>query len=390
MLQRFCFAILLILSSLNTVTSNPYLKITGFVSLLILILSVAYETIYFLLKKQQISRILFSVSILFIAVISVYTIMTLGTNINLRNLYVVLQILIVSLFTIGISLKKWDKNNLNTLTLITSIFIGFILLWWLLFYRSFYGFQAYFGNPNTLAAFTWNLQFFLLARILYSPQKKYTYLLLILLANFIIFVSGSRSLLIASIFSALIYLFWDFLVANKKIYKYLFFLFALFIGLFTYFYAKILPHMHEINYYTQLSENYTGKGLLSGRQIIWSILIDKISEEPLYGYGSGTTPLDLIDITLSSHNLYLQILIQVGFLGLILFALLMFRIWCIYRIGHQDKVVRLSASFMIGILIHQIFEVTLIQNNLAIGILQFMVISIGISRTIKMAPSQRF
>ncbi|MEA5598792.1 O-antigen ligase family protein [Rivularia sp. UHCC 0363] len=389
MLKNFWFALLLHLASLNTVISNQYLKLIGLIALLILLLLVSYETIYFLLKKQQIPRILFTVFISFIILISVYIIMTLGTSINSKNLYVVIQVLLVSLFTFGVSLKTWQDNQLNNFTLITSIFIAFIFLWWLFLNRRFNGFQAYFGNPNTLAAFIWNLQFFLFAKLVHSPKNKYKYMLFIFLANFIIFISGARSLFISSIFSILVYVFWSFWVVNKRIYNLLFLLFVLFLGSFTYFYAKILPSLYELNYYAQLSKEYTGKGLLSGRQIIWSILIDRISEQPLYGYGSGTTPSDLIGITLSSHNLYLQILIQVGFLGLIAFALLMFRIWCVYRIGYRDKIVRLSASFMIGILIHQSFEVTLIQNNLAIGLLQFMVISIGLSRTIKLAILQK-
>ncbi|MBV6624171.1 MAG: O-antigen ligase family protein [Rivularia sp. (in: Bacteria)] len=308
--------------------------------------------------------------------------MTFATAISFKNLYVVFQVFLISSFAIGISLKKWDDKHLNNFTIVSSIFILFILVWWLALSRNINGFRAYLANPNVLAAFLWNFQFFLFTKLISSSKKKYIYTILIFISNLMIFFTGARSLLISSIFSTLIYIFWGWWVTNKRKHNFVFSLFIAVIGFFIYFYAKIIPALN-IAYYTQISRDYTGKNLLSGRQVVWSLLIDKISEQPLFGYGSGTNPSDLIGTTLSSHNLYLQILIQIGFLGLITFIVLMFKIWNIYRIAYQDNIVRLSASFMIGILIHQSFEVTLIQNNLAVGLLQFMVISIGISRTKK-------
>ena len=39
---------------------------------------------------------------------------------------------------------------------------------------------------------------------------------------------------------------------------------------------------------------------------------------------------------------------------------------------------RLTGSFLIGILIHESFEVNLIQNNLTIGIVMWSVLAVGI------------
>ena len=49
----------------------------------------------------------------------------------------------------------------------------------------------------------------------------------------------------------------------------------------------------------------------------------------------------------------------------------------------QNKLVRLSAAGFIAILAHQLFEITLVQNQLSIGLFQWVVIATGAGMTLK-------
>jgi O-antigen ligase len=124
---------------------------------------------------------------------------------------------------------------------------------------------------------------------------------------------------------------------------------------------------------------YTGKNLLSGRDYIWNILLDLISNKLWLGYGAGALPSHFFDTDLSSHNLYLQISLQVGILGLILLLIFLYFIWMKLRLSLNDKKTALVASYFVGIIIYQLFEITLTQNNFGLAIIQWLIIGLGLS-----------
>ena len=126
-----------------------------------------------------------------------------------------------------------------------------------------------------------------------------------------------------------------------------------------------------------------GKSLFTGRERLWPFLATLISRHPLLGYGPGALPAAFLDTDRSSHSLYLQISLQSGVFGLVLFLLLMGRIWSFYWVGRDDPIVRLSGAFLTGILVHQTFEVSLTQNELPIGLVQWLILGMGVSQILK-------
>lgn len=119
---------------------------------------------------------------------------------------------------------------------------------------------------------------------------------------------------------------------------------------------------------------------MSGRNDIWIVLSEMIKEHPLFGHGMSTVASDLIGNDKSAHNLYLNTLIQIGYIGFACVIIILFIIWMRLTSIRNDFFVRLSGAYMIGILIHQNFEITLFQNQLSIGILQWLIMAIGLSR----------
>jgi DNA integrity scanning protein DisA with diadenylate cyclase activity len=60
---------------------------------------------------------------------------------------------------------------------------------------------------------------------------------------------------------------------------------------------------------------------------------------------------------------------------------LFYSIWNFYWRAKNDALVRLCASFLIGIVVHATFEVSLTQTNLTAGVLEWMILALGVSKT---------
>jgi len=172
---------------------------------------------------------------------------------------------------------------------------------------------------------------------------------------------------------------WSFIIKNKLIFRLYFVFLFLIIGLFVvlYPYLNTIPVFIDFNH--QIYE-ITGKNFFSQRERLWIVLIEAIKEQPITGYGSNVLPTDIIGKEVSAHNLYLQIFLQVGLVGLLLFLFMLWQIWEILRLGSLNLQVRITGAFFIGILVHQAFEVSLTQNHLSIGMIQWTIIGIGINR----------
>lgn len=235
-------------------------------------------------------------------------------------------------------------------------------------------------NTNTIGGYTYFLTFFpLLYLIGYS--KNLTHFRVLLIISFsisIIYFSDTRSIFLSVIFSLVTYLLWK-VITRKKLWFYCyFFLILVFNFVVTVLYPKLylLKNFHK---YNMLSMEYTGKNLLSGRNVIWDKLTELIMLKPYFGYGAGVNPQNFINSDLSAHNLYIQISLQIGLIGLSFLLLFFFFIWRAFWNNRYDPKVILSSCYFIGILIYQLFEVTLTQNNFGLGLLQWIIIGLGLS-----------
>ncbi|MBL8828228.1 MAG: hypothetical protein JNM18_14705, partial [Planctomycetaceae bacterium] len=88
-------------------------------------------------------------------------------------------------------------------------------------------------------------------------------------------------------------------------------------------------------------------------------------------------PSRLINSELSSHNLYLQILLQVGIVGLIPLVLF-FR----SAVAHAFRQPRSAATIVaianiLGVMIYNCYEVVLTQNTLAVGVVEWSLIGLA-------------
>ena len=83
-------------------------------------------------------------------------------------------------------------------------------------------------------------------------------------------------------------------------------------------------------------------------------------------------------INMSVHNTYLYILLQGGIVGLTLFFIFILSLWQKYYRFLNNHVTRLSASYLVGILVYLNFEVSLVGNTVGPGIFMWLVIGVGL------------
>lgn len=235
-------------------------------------------------------------------------------------------------------------------------------------------------NANTIGSYAYFLSFLpLLYLVGYGKTLKKSRILMIsVLMALVIFATDTRSILLSVGFTLMTFILWKFISARK----FLFNLYFLAILAFNYFVIVVYPKIYTWNSYPKLNElslRYTDKPLLTGRNTIWGQLVDLITLKPWLGYGSNVVPEDFLTTSLSAHNLYLQIGLQTGIIGISLLLIFLFFIWRSFWKNRHDSKVILASCFFIGVIIHQLFEVTLTQNQFGIGLLQWIIIGFGLN-----------
>ena len=245
-------------------------------------------------------------------------------------------------------------------------------------------YSAFFAHANAFGAYNFFIGFFFVALALETRGSETKFWkLAAALALFFVLLSCSRSVWMSTLASMVTYALWPVISRRKA----LFFSYLLVGFLVVAAIIILLPSelvIESLSPLNELSLQYTGARATSGRERLWPLLLHQASRSILLGHGPGAQPADFFYVReISSHNLYLQILLQVGAVGLGSLALLFYCIWQLFWKGRHDSRVRLCASFFVALLIHQCFEVNLTQNNLAIGLLVWTVVGIGVSRSLR-------
>ena len=378
--QALFISIFLLLATLRN--SSAALKPLGFIVLGSLLLLNNLFFIRYLSVRKKIPRLLIPVLLNFVIFLNFYVTGLLLDGLNSRSLAAVGMLFLILCFFTMMSLLPWRRQSLQVLSLTTGVYISVNALLWIV-HSLPRNFSSYLANPNTLGGILFCLLFFPITEYLTTRNKnsRTLWLLIIIVGIGVILATKARSVWLAIVASFVTYLFWKFIIKKQSLFwGWLFSVFCI-IGLFVYGYSALFNH-NQSYYYNSIIKEYTGGNLFSGRQILWSQLIEVIGEKPWLGYGSGALPNEVIQIPLSAHNLFLQIALQVGITGLFSFLLLLGSIWYVFWVGRTNQLVRLSGAFFIGILVHQTFEVSLTQNALSIGLMQWLILAIGISNSL--------
>lgn len=290
------------------------------------------------------------------------------------------QLVLAVGFLAGMCLIVWKLPSMSALLLAAFLFLSVHAGLWLIS-----GAPRHFGgpvlHPNALGFASLALGF---VPLMLWRSRRYNSLIRVLafptiiLSGLLLFVSSSRASWLAAAVSLVVYVVWPVLSRNRPL-----FWTALLLTVFgalagTYLYL-VAPQYEWGTTLDQLLMDISGRTLFSGRQRFWSELATAVKDRPLFGYGAGTIASDFTGFPWSAHNLYFQVMLELGLIGLAGLLIFLSGVWSGFWRHRHNHIARLAAAFMLGVLIHQVFEVTLIQNNLATGFLAWLVIAIGLS-----------
>lgn len=246
-----------------------------------------------------------------------------------------------------------DKVNIRKRFIITSsaiIFIGNILF--LIADKSNY-------NTNSIGYLGFVMTVFIF--ILYENAEKKNLIikvimLLIAIINVVrIYFSESRASLMGLIVFLILMIF-PFIIKNKKIFKSMTLIIILGSVLFPYIYVGMWKNNVEIDL------GSGNKKFYSGRQEIWSKMMDEFEGKELYGIGSNFRTKST-DSSLNVHNSLFAIYMIYGALNFVIFLPLFIRfIWRMQE-KSNSKNNRIAIAGIIGMLVISYYETNLIWSD---------------------------
>lgn len=159
--------------------------------------------------------------------------------------------------------------------------------------------------------------------------------------------------------------------------------------LFTVMYAfvRYLPFYEQVD---QLSLKVLQKSLDSSRPGLWRTSLAELSWwQWIVGKGTGTLPSIERYEGSSFHNSYVQLLMQNGVVGLAMLYVILGAFWKKLAAHADDRVLQFVLATFVGIMVYNCFETTLLQNKTFLGIVQWMVLVLGLIRCSQLQRKER-
>ena len=356
----------------KTTTPLPYV---GDAALVLLSLSLGSYGILLVFQRGSLPKPMIITEIFIGLLILVYIFGQVFSSIG--SIKTIAQLFLLGLFFLGgIFILPAEK----TIKVVAALFVFLSLINLLLWAakRFAYPFEGIFYHKNILGGMIVYGLFFILAAFSLSKSKHWFWKAGFIIGLIVLLASGSRTAWLTIAVVVVAYFLWPKVVQRPGRYSLLFLL--VFVGSAGIMFAYVaMSHMSFFPQIEGLVYRLTHQNLYSGRQVIWPYLIDVILRKP-WGYGPGAIPEYFLPIALSSHNLYLQVALQAGFIALFILGAILYSIWVYLSSIPHDMIVRLAGSFLLATLVHQAFEVDLTQTNLTIGIVIWSILAIGAGR----------
>jgi O-antigen ligase len=311
------------------------------------------------------------------------------SQLSARGFEVTGQLVLVSCFFLGVLLSRWTRGGLDVLAVLLAGLVSVNLALWVAngFPMLFTGIYQ---HKNSLGGITgFSLVLIACAQsVTPSVAKRVAYGIALMAGILVVIAATNRSVWLSLLVILATYGAWPWFSRRRWRFYSVLVIVLLGMGGLVLFYVvgRDLPILRAAQRFVLL---YTTANLYSGREVLWSDLMPLILERPWFGYGAGTTPGQLLNTDLSSHNLYLQVLLQVGFVGLAVLIWCFVRLWGTFYAGASDRLVRVVGCAFLGIVVHQMFEVSLTQNNVSLGLLLWLILGLGVSRVLDVTSSSR-
>ena len=370
---RLLFVILILLPIVRGSLRNILFGILIMLGTVFIMIDIKNKEYKLSLKKKDIeARIIIAFTLLI--AYSCFSVILNGFSYSVLER--IMQLYACLILLLATSIWEFDEKDYNFFINVIRIVILLCFIMWPISGFKTSSFKGIYTSSNTLGGVL-----FCYMGIYLAINRKYSWIdkIMIALSLVLMYFSNSRASLIAfAIFVIFRYLFTRNIIKNRNIILYiLIFAFTIFpiiyVGLYQSEFRKIL---------NEFSRKYFRKNFFSGRQVLWAPIIDAIKEKLLLGYGLDMAPEKILGIGRSSHNWYIQTLLQVGIIGYLLTINIIRIVWNALQ-KFKDNFTSLSvAGFIIGMLLWQCFEVVLTQNNIQVGLLVWFVMGIGVNNSL--------
>ncbi|AGX06499.1 hypothetical protein N288_23300 [Bacillus infantis NRRL B-14911] len=210
-----------------------------------------------------------------------------------------------------------------------------------------------FFNPAFFGATMVLLLPFIIQRTLTSKKIKLVFNVFInILVIYFVFRTGSKGIVVSL---TLVYLIFIFHFTKKRTYFIKVIISCVIITVLTIFLLEkdYLPREIELKLY-EISDIFSGEvwesadSSFGSRNMVWKVGIEKFQENPLLGHGFGSSYSVIYEEVLNSkvlafHNWWIQILVETGILGSLLFVFLYSKSIVTNLIAnHENRIIYLS------------------------------------------------
>lgn len=298
------------------------------------------------------------------------------------------MVMIVITVTVAAHLQS-RRAFLDTLALAGFVFVVFSLVHWAVVGDTQY--RGLTNHKNSLGV----VLFFCFVGIAWAlthcqqAVSRLLYLYAAVACVALTYLTSSRAALLTLLTFSFFYATWHFWCANRR--RYFLVLALVLLGSLLivplYVYLSFSPYATTID---QVSVWLSGQRFFTGRNFVWPAHLLLISQAPLWGHGFATESLALLKIAaglsenysgLSAHNLYIMIVTQTGLVGLAAFIVLITGLWHLcYRIRSAPSG-RIVGALILAYLVHEIFEVSMTQNNLINAWLFWLIVGLSLRET---------
>ena len=382
------------LTSIIIISSGTFFSIIFFTEIYTEIFTILLLAFFFLsLAIIKLKRIFFSKK--FLATIFIFLVLILYNLINRNNGVIyefnyenvlsvnfnIYHTLIIYLctFIIGYFYSLQFEYPLKFLSKIISIQLitYFVYVLFLIIFNDLYA-KINLATGRLVLIF---MPYFLIAFNL--QNKRLLLLFYIILISYLTMISNRGSIMAVTFFF-ISYTIYPFLIKKSILFKTYFLINIFFIFFIFILYLKILDN----EFFTYMSREIFDKNL-NTRGFLWIELIEIIKEKYLFGYGSDQNSNyisydgEINRKNLSSHSLYLEIVLTGGLLGLFLFLLLFYSIFnqfYSYRANHWGRV---CSSLIIGLMYGGLTSQDFIKGNVVYLCMIFFLLAIASAQVAK-------
>lgn len=271
-----------------------------------------------------------------------------------------------------------EKNKYEAIRLVFKYYLisSYFLSIWYLFSR-IVGFNPYF-NENFIGG--WVLYSLIVGMFLFNSKfyKFFNFLFIMYILN----DTGARTSIVSAFIAILILIFWNRFL-SKGLFYFIYYVLNIFLSIFVILFMTSRLSFFDIDALNLAMRDFSGKNLLSGRQDVWEEIIKMLPNHLIFGHGLGAKVQDYTNLPLSAHNLYLQVLFQTGILGLLIIFLVMTFIFIFIFKNKKHFLAKYLSSVFFIVLFTQNFEVTFSQNNIALSLLFWILLGLGLGYFIR-------